>query len=440
MAIPPTVDLFERRQLPAVRPSHPTATGCWLDRVMWVRTLGLLAVAMLLVVVLLAPRALARGTEAWWRVSLPNSPSLVFPTSGFWDTAFGLRILDPLSRLLLRADLESRAMAERSLAFDAAAGLLPEYYFPVLLRERAGESFLEVTLTSSDSSPEIPPSRGEYARILRLDPSLRIAETITLQSGKEGQSTQTVRRSPRVVGLYDWQPAGSSFLAFVDIRRPLGASQEEKFSAFALLDESGELLKVLSEPLANTSAKRLFYVHSRDYICVTPSGRGYYLDVTTDPKQSAAVVEVDLASLETRSHMLGPSLRGTILGLDGLATTIGARQATYVYQGIERSTGPVFLFQHDDALFLVTKTALAETRPTSWYLHALVSKAEGLRIERSVPIPTAAPNLLVIAGTSWAVLEKGEAQGIGNAHAPYMPPRSLLVLEPPFFSSLRSGS
>lgn len=343
-------------------------------------------------------------------------PSVFLARSGAWS-GDDLVILDVLKRRFLKFDTATRAT---EFLWEG------NWRHPASMKQHHGDILV---LDEGAVSSEKP---GPASAIVRFDGRMDATEPIV---GIEGRSlaplADALGPQPVLQSIYDWHPLGDGILAFGDIS--VGAGDWK--SAFLYVDEDGrQQAFVRLSPDAQVCNQ---YTTTSDYIAAL-DGRGYLLFLDPVPKIAEVIPDVggvrelpgfpeDFQSrprLDTRPRLA--------------STRQGARQATIFYEILEASTMAAGIYGWGNHLYLLGKEAIDPTGNTDWSLVKL-DPDDGSELSR-VRLPTEAAHLTVVPGPEfWAFVERGQVQGIGERHAPYMETSSLVLVPTAWIENPKSN-
>lgn len=222
--------------------------------------------------------------------------------------------------------------------------------------------------------------------------------------------SEAVEIGPGVVltAVYGDSTLGDGRLVFGDIEEPGGL----RTSAFVYYDGLGQ--HQILRRISIDSPVRNQYLGHTPYLAATDDAV-YILFLEEEP----TLGEFKLGSSEVRMLPAFPEdfrCRPQLSRNPGWAE---ARQTTAFCEILEASTMAAGLYARQGQLFLLGKEVADDGKPT-WSLMELNPHTGG-EIAR-VTLPTTARNLAVLPiQDSWALLERGAVEGVGEMHAPHMP-------------------
>ncbi len=346
------------------------------------------------------------------RVSL--SSKLSWPTSGIWTgDREALLVADSLAERVVR--ISKHGQVESSLAnkiLNVARPLRSLQVLPTQIRATDGGFLLE------DDS---------YDKIVRFDSYFEIedSESLTVRINAPMETSLPLGLSKKKAfyrreAIYGWSPMGRGILAFGDLEGPQGwtsgffyfdgGGRQQIFNEFAIDDEIAD----------HNTRSMLAYVAALGDV-------GYIL--VFDEVLSIGEVRLgqDIRQLSSfpAEFRKRPKLENTFRQA---LKYQAARRATEIFKSYETTTMALGLYAWDNNLYLLAKHAIASNGETAWWLIRVDLEAGG-KEEYRLRLPTGAAHLTVVPGDDfWALIEKGQVEGIGDTHAPYMDTSSMVLV------------
>ncbi len=215
--------------------------------------------------------------------------------------------------------------------------------------------------------------------------------------------------------IYDWSPMGSGILALGDLE--LKGSRDDLLSAFFYFDERKRPQIFLP---FNVTDSPNHYLRDMPSTAVLEDA-GYILF----HEEHMSIAEIRPDRVRKLPHF--PEDFRSCPKFDSNPRWSETRRSTAHYRTLEESNTAAGIYTWNGNLYLLAKQAIRRDRETPWWLIRL-DPQNGQELSR-VRLPTGAAHLTVVPGDSWALIEKGPVEGIGDMYAPFMETSSIVFLK-----------
>lgn len=393
----------------------------WLHR-------GIFWITLVAVMIIPSEAAKAAQLDGNQCLEINLSDELAWPTSGLWangqDGQPELLIVDPMRnnfagevlRIKIDGAVEDAFGTGSGIGFKSLAGsVVPRMPTHLRLDARGAALLLEDTE---------PAGLAFLGKDLALTRRVDLGEKLGVKAASRGPAIQ-------IDAIYDMVPLGDGgVLAFADVivtaRRE--ADGERYVTGFVYFDGKGrtQIFREIgdSDDVFNQYTRNAPYMAT---LIDRGGKRGQEEEVAyvlfLDQKPTLAEVRY---GAEIRDLDLFPGDFQSRPRLVRQHEMYGARQATLFYKTMEMSTMAAGLYSWAGNLYLLGKLPAEENGDTAWWLVRL-DPATGGELSR-VRLPTDAPNLTIVPGEHWALLQKDAVVGVGALHAPYMQTRSMVLV------------